>query len=76
MIRVLYFGNILSKHGYTPTTIENLSSLLQAEDVYIRISSDKRNKLLRFFDMFIFFFKHRKDTDVVLIDTYSTLNFW
>ena len=76
MIRVLYFGNILSKHGYTPTTIENLSSLLQAEDLDIRISSDKRNKLLRFFDMLIFFFKHRKETDVVLIDTYSTLNFW
>lgn len=76
MIKVLYFGNILSKHGYTPTTIENLSRLLQEEDMDIRISSDKRNKLLRFFDMIIFFLKHRKGTDVVLIDTYSTLNFW
>lgn len=75
-MKVLYFGNILSKHGYTPTTIENLSRLLQAEDLEILISSDKRNKLFRFIDMIIFFLKHRKEADTVLIDTYSTLNFW
>ena len=75
-MRVLYFGNILSKHGYTPTTIENLSRLLRTEDMEFYTSSDKCNKLFRFLDMILFFFKHRKKADVVLIDTYSTLNFW
>lgn len=75
-MRVLYFGNILSGHGYTPTTIENLSRLLQTEDVELYASSDKRNKLLRLLDMIFFFFKYYKKADLVLIDTYSTLNFW
>ena len=75
-MKVLYFGNILSKHGYTPTTIENLSRLLQTDDLEILISSDKRSKLLRFVDMITFFCKHRKEADIVMIDTYSTLNFW
>lgn len=75
-MKILYFGNKLSKHGYTPTTVENLGCLLQSEQLEVHTSSDKKNKLVRFLDMVIFFFRNRKEADAILIDTYSTLNFW
>lgn len=75
-MKILYFGNKLSKHGYTPTTVESLGRLLQSEQLEVHTSSDKKNKLLRFLDMVLFFFRNRKEADVILIDTYSTLNFW
>lgn len=75
-MKILYFGNVLSKHGYTPTVIEGLSALLNGEDIQVYTSSDKKNKCLRFIDMILFFFRRKKGTDVVLIDTYSTMNFW
>lgn len=75
-MKILYFGNILSKHGYTPTVIEGLSRLLNSNDIQVYTFSDKKNKCLRLFDMIFSFFRERKGTDVVLIDTYSTLNFW
>ena len=75
-MKILYFGNVLSQHGYTPTMIESLSRLLDGEDIRVYTSSGKKNKCLRLLDMVYFFFRNRQDTAVVLIDTYSTLNFW
>ena len=75
MKTILYFGNKLSCHGLNPTTIELLGTLLQQEFNVITCS-DKRNKFIRLFDMIITFFNHKKQTDVILIDTYSTSNFW
>lgn len=77
-MKILYFGNKLSKHGYTPTVIEGLSRLLHDEQksIFVLSSSDKKNKLLRLIDMLLFFFRNKKGADVVLIDTYSTMNFW
>ena len=76
MIKILYFGNVLSRHGYTPTIIESLSSLLDSDDIRVYTSSDKKNKCLRLLDMIYFFFRNKNGTTTVLIDTYSTLNFW
>lgn len=75
MKSLLYIGNKLSKHGFTPTSIETLGPLLQSEGFTMFYSSSKHNKIIRFIDMLWSVFRYRK-ADYVLIDTYSTANFW
>ena len=73
---VLYLGNnLLSKTGY-PSTLQILSEFLQNEGYNIKAASSKSNVILRMLHMFYSIFKHQKRTDIVLIDTYSTLNFY
>jgi len=72
---IIYIGNKLSKHGYTPTSVETLGPLL-AQYYDIQTYSDKKNKLLRYFDFLYQIFKNRKNTELILIDTYSSLNFY
>ena len=74
--KLLYVGNALSVSGKTLTTVETLSPLLEQEGYDVIIASQKPNKLLRLLDMIVTFYKARDAVDVVLIDTYSTLNFW
>lgn len=74
--RILYIGNHLSSNGNTTTTIETLSNSLKKEGYQVIISSRKLNKTLRMLDMLFTTFNHRKKIDIVLIDTYSTLNFY
>lgn len=76
MKNLLYIGNKLSKHGFSVTTIETLGPLLEAEGFSIRYSSENRNKLLRLLDMLWSVVSQRKNIDFILIDTYSTSNFW
>ncbi|HSD07100.1 glycosyltransferase family 4 protein [Flavobacterium sp.] len=75
MKNLLYIGNKLSKHGVTPTTIETLGPLLEQEGFNVWYSSSQKNQLLRFAAMLWSVLKHR-NVDYVLIDTYSTANFW
>lgn len=75
MKNVLYIGNALSKSRGTPTVIETLSAHLKAF-CNIKVASKQSNKLLRLLDMVWLVFKNRSQTDVVLIDTYSTVNFY
>ncbi|HEU4788841.1 MAG TPA: glycosyltransferase family 4 protein [Flavobacterium sp.] len=75
MKNLLYIGNKLSKHGLTPTTIEILGPLLEREGFRVSYSSSQKNETLRFFAMLWSVFLYRK-ADYVLIDTYSTTNFW
>lgn len=75
MKNLLYIGNKLSKHGFTPTSIETLGPLLEQEGFAVSYSSSQKNKVLRFIDMSWSVFRYRK-VDAVLIDTYSTTNFW
>lgn len=75
MKNVLYIGNALSKSKGTPTTIETLSEHLKAF-CSIKVASHKPNKLLRLLDMVALVLKNRSQTDLVLIDTYSTVNFY
>jgi glycosyltransferase involved in cell wall biosynthesis len=72
---LLYIGNKLSKHGVTPTTIEILGPLLEREGFNVAYSSSQKNIYFRMIDMLWSVFKNRK-VDGVLIDTYSTTNFW
>ena len=76
MQRLLYIGNKLSKHGFTPTNIETLGAFLEEEGYQLFYASDKQNQLLRFLDMGYSIVKYRKKVDYVLIDSYSTFSFW
>ncbi|MFI0430103.1 glycosyltransferase family 4 protein [Mariniflexile sp. HMF6888] len=76
MKNLLYIGNNLSKTGKTETTIETLSKRLSIEGYTVYTSSNKKNKLLRLLDMLFAILKYAKKVDYVLIDTYSTSNFY
>lgn len=76
MKNLLYIGNQLSQNGKTVTTIDSLSLLFRHEGFKVFTASKKRNKFLRLFDMLFHVFKYRKQTHYVLIDTYSTFNFY
>ncbi|MBP0904542.1 glycosyltransferase family 4 protein [Mariniflexile gromovii] len=76
MKSLLYIGNKLSKKGKTQTTIETLSKNLSLEGYVVFSFSDKKNKVFRLFDMLFAIIKHAKKVDYVLIDTYSTSNFY
>ncbi|MFH6769629.1 glycosyltransferase family 4 protein [Gaetbulibacter aquiaggeris] len=76
MKNLLYIGNHLSKTGKTETTIETLSKSLRLEGYKVFAFSNKRNKLVRLFDMLFAILKYAIKVDYVLIDTYSTSNFY
>ncbi|NBL64852.1 glycosyltransferase [Flavobacterium sp. NST-5] len=76
MKNLLYIGNKLSAHGFSPTTVETLAPLLGSEGFSVRSVSSQKNKILRFAEMLFSICKFRKTIDFVLIDTYSTTNFW
>ena len=71
---VLYLGNMLSKHGLTPTTVETLGNRL-AIDINLLRASDKKNKVLRLLDMLFTIWRNRSKIDFVIIDTYSSSAF-
>ena len=73
MKRILYIGNNLTTSN--PTTLVQLSALLREANFEVVVYSNKQNKLLRLFDMCFGVFKHR-NVDYMLIDTYSTTNFY
>lgn len=74
--RLLYIGNKLSAHGSTATSIETLGPLLESEGFGLRYASSRKNKLLRLLDMLGATLRNAPKTDYVIIDTYSTANFW
>lgn len=75
-VNVLYIGNnLFEKTGY-PSTLQTLSELLKNEGFVIRTTSSKLNVVVRMLDMVLNILKYQNTTDVVLIDTYSTLNFY
>lgn len=73
---LLYIGNKLSKHGNTATSIETLGSFLESEGYFIYYASCKKNKVVRIIHMIYMTLKSARKVDYVLIDTYSTQNFW
>ncbi len=76
MKSLLYIGNALSMHGSNPTAIESLGPTLESKGFLVKYSSSKKNKILRFLDMIFTTIQNVDKVDYVLIDTYSTLNFW
>ncbi len=76
MKTILYIGNKLAKHGVNQTSIETLGAFLELEGYQLFYASEKKNKVLRMLDMIFKTIYYSKKTDYVLIDTYSTYNFW
>lgn len=74
--KILYIGNNLSVHGNTTTSIETLGAFLEQEGYTIYYSSSKKNQVLRMIAMVFATIKSATKIDFVLIDTYSTRNFW
>lgn len=76
MKNLLYIGNKLSSKGKTATTIDTLSSALSSQGYQVKAVSNKKNKLFRLLDMLLSIIKFRNWADYILIDTYSTQNFY
>lgn len=76
MKTILYIGNKLSAHGYTPTSIETLGAFFAEEGYVMHYASDKKNQLLRFLDMAWAVVRLGTKVEYVIIDTYSTSSFW
>jgi len=74
--KVLYIGNDLSSNSKYNSTMETLSNLLKSEGYIIYKSSNKINKLLRLINMCYAVYKYRNIVDYILIDTFSTTNFY
>jgi len=75
MMKILYLGNKLERHGNSPTNIDTLSPLLESEGYHVKSVSSYKNKPLRLLHMLGSVILER-NADLVLIDTYSTSNFW
>ncbi len=76
MKTILYIGNKLVKHGLNQTSIETLGPLLEKEGYNLIYASSKKSKILRMLEMLWVTLVNSPKTDYVLIDTYSTYNFW
>jgi glycosyltransferase involved in cell wall biosynthesis len=73
---ILYIGNDFASKSKYNSTMETLSQLLRKENFTIYKSSSKKNKFLRLLDMFFSVVYYRNKIDYLLIDTYSTTNFY
>jgi len=76
MPTILYLGNKLSKHGWSTTVIETLVPAFESEGYTVVSASDKKNKIIRFIDMFWVTLCNINKSDYIIIDTYSTSNFY
>ncbi len=74
--KILYIGNKLSVHGKPPAGIDTLSIMLEDEGYTVVTASSKKNKISRLLDMVLTAIVNRKRVSLVLIDTYSTQNFY
>ena len=75
-IKILYIGNNLVEKTNYATSMDILSSLLKLEGFTIYKSSSKSNKILRLLEMCFAIFHYRTKVNYVLIDTFSTSNFY
>jgi len=69
---ILYLGN---KNSPTLSTIDTLGKQL-GETYDIVTCSSVQNKILRFFDMMRHIFKYKDECKLIIVDTYSTWNFY
>ncbi len=74
-MRILYIGNHLSIRSSYPSVAESLSPRLLPE-VDLHLVSQKRNKGLRMLDMLWAILRYGRKEQPVLIDVYSTWNFY
>ncbi len=73
---ILYLGNNLKSKQTNLTTLAQLSGLLNDEGFTLKTASSLQNQILRLFSMLWSIIKYSNRIDYVLIDTYSTKNFY
>src|SRR5690606_1245143 len=76
MKNVLYLGNNLTQQNTNISAIALLGPPFAQEGYEVSYASSKSHKGDRLLDMLWTCFSHRKQVDVVLLDTYSTQNFY
>lgn len=76
MTHLLYIGNYFNSRRSNVSPIHVLGTLLETEGYVVHYSSRKLHKILRLMDMLYSCFKYKRCVSLVLIDTYSTLNFY
>jgi hypothetical protein len=76
MKKLLYIGNELEDRGGAPTSIDKLSPLFKDEGFEVKTSSSHKNQVVRLSEMLTSIIKNKSWVNYVLIDTYSTRNFW
>ena len=74
--KLLYIGNNLQGKGTNITTIETLSTQLRTVGFEVYAFSSKKNKILRLLDMLWGVLSKGSKVETILIDTYSTQNFY
>lgn len=74
--KLLYIGNQLAGKGRTPTTIDHLAPRLENLGLEVVTASSQTSKLLRMAHMLWSAWCNARKGSLVLIDTYSTANFW
>jgi L-malate glycosyltransferase len=72
---ILYLGNVLSPLGKSVSVIEILGPRLKEFDEVV-LASGKANKISRLLELLWCIVKHRKKTNIILIDCYSSTAFW
>lgn len=73
---LLYIGNDLTANSQYQSTMATLSALFEKDGYKVVSASGIRNKFLRFLDMLWAVFQYRNKADYILIDTFSTTNFY
>ena len=76
MKSILYIGNKLNHKKSNLSSITILGPLLEKEGYKLFYASSKVNKFSRLIDMIFTCIKYGRSVDFVIIDTYSTLNFY
>ena len=74
--KILYLGNQLSKHGKNETGVEFLGRKLMSWGYAVKQVSSYKNSVLRLLHMLWSVLCFPRKHSVLLIDTYSTKNFW
>jgi len=74
--KILYLGNQLSQHGKNETGVEFLGNKLGTWGYSIKQVSSCKNPIARLFHMLWSVLCFSSSNSVILIDTYSTTNFW
>ena len=74
-MNLLYISNVLGDRGFTPGIAENLSEKF-SEFATVTIVSDKKNQIMRLFEMIYTIYNKYRNLDLVLIDTFSGKSYY
>lgn len=76
MKKILYIGNNLTSKTKYYSAMELLYNKFREDNYSVVVSSNKQNKVIRLLDMCYSTIKYRKKVAYILIDTFSTSNFY